>query len=104
MYVYDTLYEHANRETFGPSDTVPEKMGELHDHPSQVDVTDTVIDPDHELWQVRSDHRDDRVISEADCLRELSDAYDELKQKGVIVEGVDTAPPGLCVVHVASDI
>jgi len=104
MYVYDTLYEHANGETFGPSETVPEQMGELQDHPSKVDVTGTAVDPDHELWQDRPDHTDDRVISEADCLRELSDAYDELKQKGVIVEDEETAPPGMYVVRVASDI
>jgi len=41
----------------------------------------------------RPDLTDDRVISEADALRELTDGYKELCQIGLVVEDGDGGPP-----------
>lgn len=99
-WLLDALSE-SDGEVFGPRDDVTQYLGIVPsgDHITGVDTTDTVCDPTHELWQNRSDHADDRVISETDALRELQEAYGELKRKGLVVEDEDGGPPAMLMLH-----
>ena len=63
--------------------------------PQSVDLAETVADPDHELWQNRPDLTSDRVIAQEDTLRELEQAYSGLKQKGLVEEDDERAPPAM---------
>jgi hypothetical protein len=81
-------------------------MGVVSDdeNPSQVDLSDSVADPDHELWDNRADLTDDRVISEEDALRELEQAYANLKQQGLVEELTgkeNNVPPAMCRLRIA---
>lgn len=103
-YLLGTLAERADGETWGPQHDVSHFLGIVgeDEHSANVDVSGTVMDPDHEVWADRPDLRDDRVISESDCLRELSDAYAELKQRNWIMEDDSSGPPAMFVLRVAS--
>jgi hypothetical protein len=100
------VYEHA-RERDGetlPIDTdVTHVIGAVSQisHATQEDMTGTAVDPDHQLWETRPDLTDDRVLTEADALRELHDAYDRLRGKDIIVEDEEAGPPAMHVVRVA---
>jgi hypothetical protein len=69
----------------------------------EVDFTRTAVDPDHELWENRPDLKDDRVINEQDARRELVEAYDNLREKGLVEEDPDNGPSGMKQVRVASE-
>ena len=67
-----------------------------------VETADTVLDPDHELWHNRPDLTDDRVITEQDTKRELDQALDGLREKGLVVLDDGQGPPAMEVLRVAA--
>ncbi len=100
QFVLEQLREERGN-TYAKHHEVIQKMGVVADdeNPSQVDLSGTVADPDHELWQDRADLTDDRVISEEDALRELEQAYANLKQQGLVEELTgkeNNVPPAMC--------
>jgi len=84
-------------EVYAKQHDVIQKCGVVSkdENPSQVDLTETVADPDHELWDNRADLADDRVISQEDALRELEGAYTALKSQGYVVEDENRSPPAM---------
>jgi len=58
-------------------------VGKNEDNPTEGDITDTVLDPNHELWDHDS-FADDRVIDSNDALGELQTALIELEEKQII--------------------
>jgi len=98
------VYEHTETETtFGPQDGVLNFLGVINPQTKwqAEDLSDTVCDPGHELWQDRPDMTDDRVISEPDARSELEDAYKELVQMDVIAEDESAGPPAMFQLAVA---
>lgn len=102
QYVFDALQDNDG-ETFGTQHDVSNYIGAVpaDQHSASADVSGTAVDPEHDLWESRPDLRDDRVINESDALRELNDAYAELKQKGLVGEDENAAPPAMFVLRVA---
>jgi hypothetical protein len=90
-------------EVYAHNHDVVQKMGIVSKDTSvsQADLTETVADPDHELWQNRPDHTDDRVISQEDALQELERAYANLKEKGLVEESDQRSPPAMCRLNVS---
>jgi len=105
QFVLEQLREERGN-TYAKHHEVVQKMGIVADdeNPSQVDLSETVADPDHELWNNRADLTDDRVISEEDALRELEQAYANLKTQGLVEELTgkeNSVPPAMCRLRVA---
>jgi len=102
QYVFKQLQDQDGA-VFGGNHDVTHFIGAVgsDQHSASVDMTETAVNPEHELWDGRPDLRDDRVMSEPDALRELSDAYGDLKQKGFVVEDDDGGPPAMFCLRVA---
>jgi len=94
QYVYENVETVV---TFGPQDGVCNFLGVINPQTKwqSEDLSGTVCDPEHDLWQGRPDMTDDRVISEPDARSELEDAYKELQQMDVIAEDESQGPPAM---------
>jgi len=94
QWVYENL---VTDQPFGHSDSVVNYTGIVGPGESEhdVDTSDTPLDTDHGLWKSRPDMTDDRVVSGADCLRELDDAYAALREKRLVVEADEQGPPAM---------
>lgn len=105
QWVYEALHDNDG-EVFGGRHDVTHFVGAVdhEEHSANVDMSGTVVDPDHDLWQNRPDLRDDRVVSEADALRELNEAYGELRQKDIVVEDENDGPAAMFVLRVADSV
>jgi len=102
QWVLDALRDERGA-MYAQAHTVIQKTGVVapDDDPKTVDLSDTVADPDHELWQERPDLTDDRVISQEDALRELERTYVSLKEAGYVEEDETRAPPAMARLRVA---
>jgi len=94
------VYEHTQSndgELFAASADVTHYIGicDPEEHSAQTDMTDSAVDPSHTLWADRPDHTDDRVISESDALRELSDAFDRLRKQSCVDLDTSQGPPAM---------
>jgi len=58
------------------------------------DLTETVADPDHELWSHRA-MADDRVVTSEDAVSELSQAFDSLVNDGIVNKNESHGPPAM---------
>lgn len=96
QWLLEAMADHDG-DVFGGQHDVTHYIGACdHDQNSaKADMSDTVLDPDHELWQDRPDHADDRVISEADALRELTETFQALEQKGYVTLDDSSGPPAM---------
>jgi len=103
QYVFEALQD-AHGEVYGSQHDVTHFIGAVStvSHSTDADLSGTAVDPDHELWQDRPDLKDDRVISEADALRELNTAYKSLREKGLVVEDESGGPEAMWQMQVAS--
>jgi len=103
QWVFEACQEQAGTP-FGQSASVEQYLGLVDpDTTERTDTEDSPLNPDHDLWQVRPDLKDDRVISESDAKRELSDAFGRLKQKGLVALDDDGGPPAMSVLRVAKE-
>jgi len=105
QFVLEQLRDERGN-TYAKHHEVVQKMGIVADdeNPSHIDLSETVADPDHDLWNGRADLTDDRVISEEDALRELEQAYANLKTQGLVEELTgkeNNVPPAMCRLRVA---
>jgi hypothetical protein len=97
QYVLEQVRETADNQTvFSERHGVLHKMGvaETDEEVSDLSLTDTPADPDHELWADRPDLADERVRSVEDGRRELDDAYARLRERGLIAHVTDDVPAG----------
>lgn len=101
-YVLDAM-QASDGEVFGSQHDVTHYMGLVPTDQTSVeaDLSGTVVSPEHDLWQNRPDLKDDRVVTEADALQELTDAYSNLRKKGLVVEDDDGGPPAMFVLRTA---
>jgi hypothetical protein len=101
-YVLDAM-QASDGEVFGSQHDVTHYMGLVPTDQTSVeaDLSGTVVSPEHDLWQNRPDLKDDRVVTEADALQELTDAYSNLRNKGLVVEDDDSGPPAMFVLRTA---
>jgi len=102
QWVFEACQEQAGTP-FSQSASLEQYLGLVDpDTTERTDTEETPLNPDDDLWQVRPDLKDDRVISESDAKRELSDAFGRLKQKGLVALDDDGGPPAMQVLRVAN--
>jgi len=58
------------------------------------DFSNTIADPDHELWS-QSGMASDRVINQEDAISELSQAFDSLVNDGIVNKNESHGPPAM---------
>lgn len=101
--VYDRVSDHCGDGTpFTAAQGVEHWIGAADDSESvsEADLTETLCDSDHEIWDHPS-FDDDYVVSEKDARRELDEAAEALREKHVLVvdENSEKAPDGFEVVR-----
>lgn len=91
--VYGLLREHAHEEVFPSDSSEPHLIGIVEKGDSVVDanVTDTLLDPDHDHWD-RLDKPDTWVSSRGDAESRIEEAVNHLDRKGVLSYDTESTP------------
>lgn len=103
--VYDRLQTHADDEIWSIDNVEDLHLIGVVDKDVAVtatDLTDTLVDPDHEVWD-QPTKPDDWITSEGKAQSEIEQAITALENKGLLRFDVEGEPDGFVSTHVRSD-